>query len=388
MSILFSPLKLRSLTLPNRVVVSPMCQYSAEEGFANDWHLVHLGSRAIGGAGTVMVEATAVEARGRISPADLGIWTDQHIEPLVRIARFLKQHGSVPAIQLAHAGRKAATSEPWLGGRPLLEAEPKGAAARHQSGEKLANRLGGALDSAPVLGELLKKSWQPVAPSPIPFDQGYAVPTELTTADIQQITNAFVAAAGRAHEAGFEIIELHAAHGYLLNQFLSPLSNHRTDEYGGSFENRIRFPLEVIRAVRAVWPECFPLFLRVSSTDWAPGGWTIDDSVRFAKLVQPLGVELIDCSSGGLVPRVQIPVAAGYQVGFADQIHRESGILTGAVGMISDPAQAEAVLQADSAALIIIAREFLREPYWPIKAAKALGVDPVIPVQYQRAFSR
>jgi 2,4-dienoyl-CoA reductase-like NADH-dependent reductase (Old Yellow Enzyme family) len=355
MSILFSPLKLRSLTLPNRVVVSPMCQYSAEEGFANDWHLVHLGSRAIGGAGTVIVEATAVEARGRISQADLGIWSDQHIEPLARIARFLKQHGSIPAIQLAHAGRKAATSEPWLGGRPLLDAED---------------------------------SWQPVAPSPIPFDNGYAVPAELSIADIQQITKAFVDAAGRSREAGFEIIELHAAHGYLLNQFLSPLSNQRTDEYGGSFENRTRLPLEVIQAVRNVWPECFPLFLRVSSTDWAPGGWTIGDSVRFAKLVQPLGVDLIDCSSGGLAPGVRIPVGAGYQIGFAEQIHREAGILTGAVGMISDPAQAEAVLQADSAALVIMAREFLREPYWPIKAAQALGVDPVIPVQYQRAFSR
>jgi 2,4-dienoyl-CoA reductase-like NADH-dependent reductase (Old Yellow Enzyme family) len=355
MSILFSPLKLRDVTLPNRVVVSPMCQYSAEEGFANDWHLVHLGSRAIGGAGTVTVEATAVEARGRISPADLGIWSDQHIEPLARISRFLKQHGSVPAIQLAHAGRKAATSEPWLGGRPLLDAED---------------------------------SWQPVAPSPIAFDNGYAVPAELSVADIQQITNCFADAARRSRAAGFEIIELHAAHGYLLNQFLSPLSNHRTDTYGGSFENRTRFPLEVIRAVRGVWPECFPLFLRISSTDWAAGGWTIEDSVRFARLVHPLGVDLIDCSSGGLVPRVPIPVAAGYQVGFADQIHREAGILTGAVGMISDPAQAEAVLQADSAALVIMAREFLREPYWPIRAAQALGVDPVIPVQYQRAFSR
>jgi 2,4-dienoyl-CoA reductase-like NADH-dependent reductase (Old Yellow Enzyme family) len=354
MSLLFSPLKLRSVTLPNRVVVSPMCQYSAQDGFANDWHLVHLGSRAIGGAGTVVVEATAVEARGRISPADLGIWSDQHIEPLARIARFLKQHGSVPAIQLAHAGRKASTSEPWNGGKPLLDGED---------------------------------SWQPVAPSPIPFDQGFTVPAELTVQEIQQITSAFVEAARRSREAGFEIVELHGAHGYLLNEFLSPLSNQRADEYGDSFENRTRFPLEVIRAVRSVWPECFPLFLRISSTDWAPGGWTIEDSIRFAKLVQPLGVDLIDCSSGGLVPRVQIPVGAGYQVEFADKIHREAGILTGAVGMITDPKQAEAVLEAGSAALIIMAREFLREPYWPIKAARTLGVDPVIPVQYRRAFA-
>lgn len=332
-----------------------MCQYSAEDGFANDWHLVHLGSRVIGGAGTVIVEATAVEDRGRISPGDLGLWSDPHIEPLARIARFARQHGSVPAIQLAHAGRKASTAAPWLGGKPLPEAQD---------------------------------GWQPVAPSAIPFDAGYSVPSELSVSEIHSIVQAFAAAARRSLDAGFEIIELHGAHGYLMNEFLSPLSNRRTDEYGGTFENRIRFALEVIAAVRKQWPERLPLFLRISATDYAEGGWTIEDSVRLARAVTPLGVDLVDCSSGGLVPHVRIPVSPGYQVPFARQVRRDAGIPTGAVGMITDPKQAEEILESQSADLVILAREFLREPYWPVKAAEALGADYAVPVQYQRAFAR
>lgn len=352
---LFTPFKIRDITLPNRIVVSPMCQYSAENGFANDWHLVHLGSRVIGGAAAVMVEATAVEPRGRISPGDVGLWSDPHIEPLERIARFAKRHGAVPAIQLAHAGRKASTAAPWQGGKPLSESED---------------------------------GWQPVAPSPIPFDKGYPVPAELSKEDIRQITAEFAAAARRALDAGFQIVELHAAHGYLLHEFLSPLSNRRRDEYGGAFDNRIRFVLEVVNAVRRQWPERLPLFLRISATDYADGGWAIDDSVRLARAVAPLGVDLIDCSSGGLVPHVRIPVGPGYQVAFAAQVRREAEVPTGAVGMITDPQQAEDVLESGSADLVILAREFLREPYWPMKAAEALGVTAAVPVQYQRAFAK
>lgn len=353
--LLFTPLKIRDITLPNRIVVSPMCQYSAQDGFANDWHLVHLGSRVIGGAGTVVVEATAVEPRGRISPADVGLWSDQHIQALARIARFARQYGSVPAIQLAHAGRKGSTAAPWLGGRPVPESE------------------GG---------------WRSVAPSPISFDQGYPVPEELTVTEIRTIINAFAAAARRALDAGFEIIELHAAHGYLIHEFLSPLSNHRTDEYGGSFENRIRFVLEIVAAIRKEWPDRLPLFIRVSASDYAEGGWSIEDSVQLARLVAPLGVDLIDCSSGGLLPHIRIPVGPGYQVPFAEQIRRETGIRAGAVGMITNPEQAEEILESDLADLVILAREFLREPYWPVKAAEALGAEYAVPVQYQRAFSK
>lgn len=352
---LFSPLTLGGITLPNRIAVSPMCQYSAEDGFANDWHLVHLGSRAVGGAGTVIVEATAVEARGRISPGDLGIWSDAHIEFLQRITRFLKQNGAVPAIQLAHAGRKASTSAPWLGGGPVSETE------------------GG---------------WQPVAPSPLPFDKNSPVPAELSSAEIKGIVEAFAAAAIRSLHAGFEIIELHGAHGYLMNEFLSPLGNQRTDEYGGAFENRTRFVREVIEAVRRVWPERLPLLLRISASDWAEGGWTAEDSVQLTKVVAPLGVDLIDCSSGAMVPHARIQTGPGYQVPFAEQIRRETGVPTGAVGMITDPAQAEAILDEDQADLIILAREFLREPYWPFKAAETLGAAQKVPLQYARAFSR
>jgi 2,4-dienoyl-CoA reductase-like NADH-dependent reductase (Old Yellow Enzyme family) len=350
---LFLPLKLRDVTFPNRIAVSPMCQYSAEDGFANDWHLVHLGSRVIGGAGTVIVEATAVEARGRITLGDLGIWSDQHIEFLARISRFSKQHGAVPAIQLAHAGRKASTEAPWLGGQPL------------------------SADSG---------AWQAVAPSAVAFD-GYPVPAELSVPEIQKIVEAFAAAASRSRAAGFEVVEIHAAHGYLLHEFLSPLSNQRADQYGGSFENRIRLTIEVIDAVRGVWPEKLPLFLRISASDWTDNGWTADDSVALAKVAREHGVDLIDCSSGGNTPAARIPVGPGYQVPFAEQIRREAGIPTGAVGMITDPQQAEAILTAGAADLIVVAREFLREPYWAIKAAEALGTPPHIPVQYQRAFS-
>ena len=352
---LFSPLPIRALTLPNRIVVSPMCQYSCDDGFANDWHLVHLGNRAIGGAGLIIVEASAVEERGRISPGDLGIWKDEHIEPLARITRFLKKQGSVAGIQLAHAGRKASTDAPWRGTRPLFEGE------------------GG---------------WEPVGPSSIPFDQGHPMPKELSIAEIQEIAKAFAAAAERALKAGFEVVELHGAHGYLMHEFLSPLSNQRTDEYGGSFENRIRFALEVVNAVRAVWPQRSPLFLRISATDWAEGGWTIEESVRLAHAVHLLGVDLIDCSSAGTVPHPNIKLGPGYQVPFAERIRRETGMLTGAVGLITDPKQADEIVRTGEADLVFLAREFLREPYWPIKASQELGGNLAGPVQYARAFGK
>jgi 2,4-dienoyl-CoA reductase-like NADH-dependent reductase (Old Yellow Enzyme family) len=350
---LFSPIQIRSLRFPNRIVVSPMCQYSCEDGFANDWHLVHLGSRAVGGAGLVFCEATAVEARGRISPWDLGIWKEDHIEPLARIVRFVKQRGSVAGIQLAHAGRKASTEAPWRGRR--------------------------AVDAA-------AGGWEPVGPSAIAFDSASVVPAELSAAEIHTVTNTFVEAAKRAQKAGFDVIELHGAHGYLLHEFLSPLSNKRTDEYGGSFKNRIRFALEVIEAVRKVMPEGMPLFLRISATDWADGGWTIDESVELARTVRPLGVDLIDCSSGGSSPDAVIPLRPGYQVPFAERIRNEAGILTGAVGLITEPEQADDILCNGSADLVFLAREFLREPYWPIKAAHALGTATALPIQYARAF--
>jgi 2,4-dienoyl-CoA reductase-like NADH-dependent reductase (Old Yellow Enzyme family) len=350
---LFDPLQIREIKFRNRILVSPMCQYSSVDGFANDWHLVHLGSRAVGGAGAVIVEATAVEAIGRISPADMGIWKDQHIEPLARIARFLKEQGAVPGIQLAHAGRKASTDAPWRGGHPLT---------------------------------IEQDGWEPVAPSALAFAEGYAVPRALTVAQIQGIVRAFAEAAQRALSAGFELVELHAAHGYLAHEFLSPLSNRRTDEYGGSLENRMRFALEVVSAVRAVWPERLPLFLRISATDWTPGGWTEDDSVALAKAAKELGVDLIDCSSGGNVARATIPVKAGYQVPFATKIRSEADVLTGAVGMITEAVQAEEILRGGEADVILLAREFLREPYWALKAGKELGAKVVVAEQYGRAF--
>ena len=350
---LFSALQIRDIVFRNRIIVSPMCQYSSEDGFANDWHLVHLGSRAVGGAACVIAEATAIEARGRISPWDLGIWKDEHIEPLARIACFMKGQGAAAGIQLAHAGRKASTDVPWRGGKPI---------------------------------PISRGGWKPVAPSPIPFDTNSVVPAELTIAEIRSIAGAFAAAAERALAAGFEVIELHGAHGYLLHEFLSPLSNTRSDEYGGSLENRMRFALEVTGAVRAVWPERLPLFLRISATDWAAGGWTNDDSVALAGAVKPLGVDAIDCSSGGTVPHVSIPLQPGYQAPFAERIRREAGILTGAVGLITEAIQAETLIHNGCADFVLLAREFLREPYWPIKAAQALGANIDFPIQYGRAF--
>lgn len=349
---LFDPLSLRGVTLRNRIVVSPMCQYSSDDGAPTDWHLVHLGSRAVGGAGLVMVEATAVEARGRISPHDSGLWADRHVEPFARIARFLGEHGAVPAIQLAHAGRKASVHRPWEGGGPL-----------------------GADEGA----------WETVAPSAIPFDQGWPTPRALSTAEIGQVVAAFRTGAERALAAGFEAIELHGAHGYLLHAFLSPLSNRRDDRYGGSFENRVRFALEVVEAVRGVWPERLPLFFRVSATDWVEGGWDLEQTLELVRLLQHRGVDVIDCSSGGNVPSARIPVGPGYQAPFAEAVRRATGLLTAAVGMITAPELAEEIIANGRADLVVIAREFLRDPYWPLHAARVLGADVAWPNQYVRA---
>lgn len=350
---LFSPLTLRGVTLRNRIAVSPMCQYSSVDGFASDWHLVHLGSRAVGGAGLVMVEASAVEAEGRITPDDLGIWQDAHVEQLSRIAAFVKSQGAAAGIQLAHAGRKASSRSPWQGGAAILEED------------------GG---------------WPTVAPSAIPFRPGDPAPTALSVAGIERIAQSFGAAAQRALRAGFEVLEIHAAHGYLLHEFLSPLTNARTDEYGGSFANRVRFTLETARAVRMVWPGHLPLFVRISASDWAEGGWSIEDSVALARALAPLGVDLIDCSSGGAVAHQQIEVKPGYQVPFARLVRQEAGIPTGAVGLITEARQADAILREGQADLVLLARELLRDPYWPLHAAQALGETPAPPVQYGRAF--
>jgi 2,4-dienoyl-CoA reductase-like NADH-dependent reductase (Old Yellow Enzyme family) len=350
---LFEPLTIRGIELKNRIAVSPMCQYSSIDGFANEWHLVHLGSRAVGGAALVFTEAAAVEAAGRISPDDLGIWKDEHVEPLARITKFLGQQGAVAGIQLAHAGRKASTSAPWLGGK--------------------------ALDTA-------NKGWRPIyAPSAIPFSDGDPIPEALDENGIARVTHAFAAAAKRALAAGFRVIEIHGAHGYLLNEFLSPLSNQRTDKYGGSFDNRIRLACEVCAAVRDVWPEDLPLFMRLSVTDWVEGGWTIEDSIALAQKLKPLGVDLIDCSSGGTAPHARIPVGPGYQVGFSERIRKEAGIMTGAVGMITSPEQADQVVRTGQADVVLLARQFLREPYWPLRAAHELRTEVAWPVQYFRA---
>jgi 2,4-dienoyl-CoA reductase-like NADH-dependent reductase (Old Yellow Enzyme family) len=351
---LFSPLQLRDVQLRNRIAVSPMCQYSSEDGFANDWHLVHLGGRAVGGAALVLTEAAAVLPEGRISPDDLGIWRDEHIETLARIFRFIEMQGAVAGVQLAHAGRKASTSAPWKGDAPLSEAN------------------GG---------------WSPIfAPSSLPFDQGYAVPQELDRAGIEKIIRAFGQAATRALQAGAKVVEIHAAHGYLLHEFLSPLSNRRADEYGGSFENRIRLLCQITQEVRKVWPEKFPLLLRISATDWVEGGWTGDDSVALAQKLKSLGVDLIDCSSGGSVPSAEIPIGPGYQVPFAARIRAEAKIATGAVGMITAPEQADQIVRLGQADIVLMAREFLRHPYWPLQAARDLREKMVAPVQYGRAF--
>ncbi len=352
MAKLFSPLSIREVSFRNRIVVSPMCEYSSTDGFANDWHMVHLGSRAVGGAGLIITEATAVSPEGRISAHDLGIWKNAHIERLKGIVAFIHAHGSVAGIQLAHAGRKASCHTPWNGGHKLKKEE------------------GG---------------WQQVAPSAIPFNPADEAPEALTIEGIQKVIADFKAAAERSLKAGFKVIELHGAHGYLINEFLSPLSNHRTDDYGGSFDNRIRLLLEVIAAVQTVWPATLPLFVRISCTDWADGGWNEKDSVALAAILKEKGVDLIDCSSGGLVPGVHIPLGPAYQAPFAAQVKRETGILAGTVGLITTARQAEDLLAEDKADLIIMARELLRDPYFPLHAARELGHDVPWPVQYERA---
>jgi 2,4-dienoyl-CoA reductase-like NADH-dependent reductase (Old Yellow Enzyme family) len=349
---LFTPLTLRGVEFRNRVFVSPMCQYSAEGGFANDWHLVHAGSRAVGGAGLVIVEATAVAPTGRISPDDLGIWSDEQGEALARLARFVKAQGAAAGIQLAHAGRKASTASPWAGGRPVAEAD------------------GG---------------WTPVAPSPIPFGPGYPEPHELSPAEIDRTIEEFAAAARRAAAAGFDVIELHAAHGYLLHEFLSPLTNARADTFGGSIENRMRFPLAVAARLRDAWPASLPLFVRISATDWVDGGWSLDDSLAFARRLAAIGVDLVDCSSGGAVATAKIPVAPGFQAPFAAAVRREARVATGAVGMITSPEQAEQILATGQADAVLLARELLRNPYWPLVAARRLGASVEWPKQYLRA---
>lgn len=346
---LFSPFRLRGIEVRNRLVLSPMCQYSATDGFANDWHLVHLGRFALGGFGIVMVEATAVRPEGRITPGDLGLWEDAHIEPLARIARFLRENGSVPAIQLAHAGRKASCQRPWHGDLPLTPED---------------ERLRG------------DRAWQVVAPSPIAHDEGWPTPAELTLEDLQGLRDAWRQAAERALAAGFEIVEVHSAHGYLLHEFLSPLSNRRSDAYGGSLENRMRFPLEVIEAVRSVWPEDKPLFVRVSATDWVENGWTPEDTVAYAARARALGVDVIDCSSGGMAtPPGAIKAGPGFQVPFARRVRKEADIATMAVGQITEPQLAEAVVAEGHADLVAIGREALYNPQWPHHAFRALGGD-------------
>ena len=349
---LFSPLALRSVVLRNRIAVSPMCQYSAEEGRANDWHLVHLGARAVGGAGLVIAEATAVEARGRISPGDLGLWEDAQVEPLARVVRFVEAQGATAAVQLAHAGRKACTRAPWDGGAAIPVGE------------------GG---------------WPVIGPSAEAFDPGSPTPEALDLAGIRAVVGAFAAATRRARAAGFRAVELHAAHGYLLHQFLSPLSNHRTDAYGGAFEGRTRLVREVVAAVRAAWPEELPLLLRLSATDWTEGGWDLEQTVELCRGLGALGVDLVDVSSGGNVAGARVPVGPGYQTGFAEHVRREAGIATGAVGMITSPEQADHAVRSGQADLVLLAREVLRDPHFPLRAARALGQEGPWPRQYARA---
>ncbi|HVA66700.1 MAG TPA: NADH:flavin oxidoreductase/NADH oxidase [Elusimicrobiota bacterium] len=351
---LFSPLKIRGVEFKNRVFVSPMCQYSSEDGLPTDWHLVHLGSRAVGGAALVVVEATAVSPEGRISPQDSGLWSERHAEAFARITRFIKERGAVPGIQIAHAGRKGSTPVPW----------------DKSFGKSVPPDKGG---------------WVPPAPSAVPFDAGYPLPREMSVADVEKAARDFGKAARLARQAGFEVLELHFAHGYLVHEFLSPLSNHRQDSYGGAPANRMRLALAIAENVRRQWPEEFPLFARISATDWSPGGWDLPDSVALAKSLKGLGVDLIDCSSGGMVPHAQIPLGPGYQTPFSEAIRREAEILTGAVGLITEPRQAEGILAQGKADAVFLARELLRDPYWPLRAAKALGADAPWPKQYERA---
>jgi 2,4-dienoyl-CoA reductase-like NADH-dependent reductase (Old Yellow Enzyme family) len=350
---LFTPVRLRDIEFRNRIFVSPMCQYSSVEGMPSDWHLVHLGSRAVGAAGLVMVEASGVTPEGRISPHDSGFWSDAHRDAFAPIARFIKEQGAVPGIQLAHAGRKASTDRPWLGGGPT-----------------------------PVD----RGGWQPIAPSALPFSAKHNMPRAMTKADIDAVIAAFADAARRALTAGFEVIELHAAHGYLMHEFLSPLSNRRTDAYGGSLENRMRLPLEVVGAVREVWPERFPLFVRISATDWVEGGWDLDQSIELSRRLKSAGVDLVDCSSAAIVPDAKVPAGPGFQVPFAQAIRKEAGVATGAVGFITEPYQAEQIIATGQADVVFLARQLLRDPYWPLRAAKTLGADiDYWPKQYLRA---
>jgi 2,4-dienoyl-CoA reductase-like NADH-dependent reductase (Old Yellow Enzyme family) len=349
---LFTPLKIKDLTFRNRIFVSPMCQYSASEGIPSDWHLVHLGSRAVGGAGLVMAEATAVSPVGRISPADTGLWSSKQVASFNRIAQFIKSQGAVPAIQLAHAGRKASTAEPWKGGKPIRENE------------------GG---------------WEPIAPSAVPFAPEYPAPKAMTGKEIEKLVSDFEKSTQYALAAGFEVVEIHMAHGYLLHEFLSPLTNQRQDEFGGSLENRMRLPLKIAETVRKSWPENYPLFVRISATDWVEGGWDLAQSISFCKKLKELGIDFIDVSSGGMVPDAKIPVAPGFQVPFAKSIRKEVGMLTGAVGLITEAVQAESVLESGAADAILMAREFLRDPYFPMHAAKALGFEIPWSKQYERA---
>jgi 2,4-dienoyl-CoA reductase-like NADH-dependent reductase (Old Yellow Enzyme family) len=351
MTNLFSPLKIKSVELKNRIAVSPMCEYSSEDGFANDWHLVHLGSRAIGGAGIVFTEATAVSPEGRISYGDLGIYKDEHIEKLKVITDFIHAHGAIAGIQLAHAGRKASHELPWKGNAQIAPDQPNG--------------------------------WHAVAPSAIPFTASEHPPMELDKAGIEKVKADFKAATVRALKAGFKVIEIHGAHGYLINEFLSPTSNHRTDEYGGSFENRIRLLLEIIETIQEVWPVDHLLFLRISASEWVENGWTIEESVKLAGIVKEKGIDLIDCSSGGNVATAKIPVGPNYQVPFAEAV-RKTGIMTGAVGMITEALQADSIIQTGHADIVFIARELLRDPYFPLRAAHQLGHEVKWPVQYER----
>ena len=353
MSHLFSPLKIKDIEFKNRLVVSPMCQYSSEDGFATDWHLVNLGSRAVGGAALVFTEAIAVSPEGRITPGDLGIYKNEHIEKLKQIAGFIHQNGSIAGTQLAHAGRKASHTSPWEGGVQIPENQPGG--------------------------------WKTVAPSAVAFTDKEEPSLELDKAGIEQIKADFRSAAARAVEAGFKVIELHGAHGYLIHEFLSPLSNTRTDEFGGAFANRIRFLLEIIESVQEVWPEENPLFVRISASDWTEGGWTSDDSVALAKVLVDKGVDLVDCSSGGNAAHAKIPLKPGYQVEFAENIKKQTSMLTGAVGLITEPKQADEIIQSGQADMIFMAREQLRDPYFPLRAAFELGIEVKWPVQYERA---
>jgi 2,4-dienoyl-CoA reductase-like NADH-dependent reductase (Old Yellow Enzyme family) len=353
---LLSPLTIRGVSFRNRIVMSPMCEYSAQDGFANDWHLVHLGSRAVGGTALIMVEATAVTAEGRISPGDLGIWNDEHIEPLARIAKFVHSQGAVAGIQLAHAGRKASCDLAWKGGARLKSPEQGG--------------------------------WPVVGPSPVPFDKADPLPIPLDGPGIAAVINAFEAGARRALQAGFKVLEIHAAHGYLLHEFLSPIINHRNDQYGGSLENRMRLLLQIADRLRGLMPDELPLFVRISATDWVEGGWEIEQSVELAKQLKSLGVDLIDVSSGGAVPYARIPVARGYQVPFSRRIRQEADIRTGAVGLITEPRHADEIITSGDASLVFIAREMLREPYWALKVQQALGEDSCWPIQYGYVLKR